>query len=160
MAKAARVGADLSVEEALEGWPRKARNCFNTLREAVRIEGSEWAGKISALGRQPVPILNLGERNICQVYPDGNGVVVRLIRGEDVLEAVRKSRKLSARVKRDFARPGKLNFLAELPVTGVEDARVASTILALKADCMNGRSSPGRSAGSVGRRSSAKRKSV
>jgi hypothetical protein len=139
MANAARVGTDLSLEEALEGWSRKALYCFESLREAVRIDGTEWAGIISPLGRQPVPILNLGAKNLCQVHPDGDRVVVKMIRGEDVMEAVRKDRTLSARVKRAFATPGKIKFLAELPVAGVADARAASSVLALKAACMDAR---------------------
>jgi len=160
MANVGKVGADLSLEEALEGWPRKARYCFDSLREAVRIDGSEWTGIISALGRQPVPILNLGDKNVCQVHPDGDRVVVTMVRGKDVMDAVRKDRKLPARVKRDFATPGKLNFLAELPVAGIADARAASTVLALKAACMNGGTRPLKPLKSAARKSAQKRKSV
>ncbi len=160
MANAAKLGTDLSLEEALEGWSTKARTCFESLKEAVRIDGSEWAGIVSALGRTPVPILNIGEKNICQVHPDGNRVVIKIVRGEDVLKAVNRNRKLPARVKRAFSAPGKINFLAEGPVTGAADARAASSILAIKAACMDVRIPTSRVNKRPGRKSTAKRKSV
>ncbi len=160
MANLGKVGTDLSLEEALEGWSRKARYCFESLREAVQIDGCEWTGTISPLGRQPVPILNLGAKNLCQVHPDGDRVVVRMIRGKDVMEAVRKDRKLPARVKRAFAAPGKINFLAELPVAGVADARAASSVLALKAACMDAHVRAFKTGKSGARKASPKRKTL
>jgi len=160
MASAEKVGTDLTLEEALDGWSKRARYCFESLREAVRITGTEWSGIISAFGRQPVPILNLGEKNICQVHPDGDRVVIQIIRGEDVLEAVKKDRKLPAHMKRAFAAPGKINFLAELPVTGVADARAVSSILTIKAACVGARRGPGKAYKRSAGNSTARRKSV
>ena len=160
MASAAKLGTGLSLEEALDGWSTKARYCFESLKEAVRIDGSEWAGIVSALGRTPVPILNIGEKNICQVHPDGNRVVIKIVRGDDVLKAVNKDRKLSARAKRAFSAQGKINFLAEVPVSGVAEARAASSILAIKAACMDVRIPAPKTRKGPGRKSTARRKSV
>ena len=160
MANAAKLGKDLSLEEALEGWSTKARYCFESLKESVRIDGSEWSGIVSAIGRTPVPILNIGEKNICQVHPDGNRVVIKIVRGEDVLKAVNKNRKLSARVKRAFSAPGKINFLAEVPVTGMADARAASSILAIKAACMDVRIPVLKTSKGPSRKSISRRRSV
>jgi hypothetical protein len=156
MANAEKVGTDLTLEEALDGWSNRARCCFESLREAVRIAGSEWTGIISAFGRQPVPILNFGEKNICQVHPDGDRVVIQIIRGEDVLEAVKKDRRLPAHMKRAFEAPGKINFLAELPVTGVADARAVSSILTIKAECLGATKNPGKAYKRSVRKSSAR----
>jgi hypothetical protein len=127
---------DLPLEEVLGAWPEGARRCFHSLRAAVRIRGAKWAGIVSPLGRRPVPSLHLGAKSLCQVHPDGDRVIVQLIRGEALLKAVRRDQKLSAEVKRAFERPGKIRFLAELPVEGTADARAASAVLALKAACL------------------------
>ena len=160
MANAEKVGTDLTLEEALDGWSNRARYCFESLKEAVRISGTEWSGIVSAFGRQPVPILNYGEKNICQVHPDGDRVVIQIIRGEDVLEAVKKDRKLPAHMKRAFSAPGKINFLAELPVTGVADARAVSSILTIKAECLGAPTRPGKAYKRSTRKSASRRKSV
>ncbi|MDP3938483.1 MAG: hypothetical protein Q8R92_10140 [Deltaproteobacteria bacterium] len=160
MATEEKVGTDLTLDEALDGWSNRARYCFESLKEAVRISGAEWTGIISAFGRQPVPILNFGDKNVCQVYPDGDRVVIQIIRGEDVLEAVKKDRKLPAHMKRAFSAPGKLNFLAELPVTGVADARAVSSILTIKAACLGARTTTGKAFKRPARKSAAHRKSL
>jgi hypothetical protein len=127
---------DLSLEEVLKGWSKGARRCFDSLHAAVRIEGTQWSGIVSPLGRRPVPSLHVGRKSLCQVHPDGDRVIVQLIRGEALREAVRRDRKLSTAVKRAFERPGKIRFLAELPVEGAVDAREASAVLALKVACL------------------------
>ena len=160
MANAVKVGTDLSLDEALDGWSKKARYCFESLKEAIRIEGSEWTGIVSAFGRTPVPILNIGEKNLCQVHPDGDRVVVKIIRGEDVLKAVNKDRNLPVRAKRAFSAPGKINFLAEVPVKGVADARAASSILAIKAACLEPSTRPAKAYKRTGRKSGIGRKNA
>jgi len=136
MEEGARATREISLDEVMEGWSLKARRCFESLRAVTRVDGTRWAGMISPLGRTPVAILQLGARTVCQVYAPGDHVIVRLIRGEALMSALRRDRTLPPAVKRIVATPGKIKFLAEIPVKGEDEARVASTVIAIKAACL------------------------
>ena len=78
----------------------------------------------------------MGNRTVCQVHASDDHVVVRLIRGETLMSALRRDKTLAPAVKRMVATPGKIKFLAELPVNGEADARAASCVIAHKASCL------------------------
>ena len=136
MDEAAKALKEVSLDDVMEYWSLKARRCFDSLRGATRVAGTQWAGMISPLGRTPVAILQMGNRTVCQVHALGDHVLVRLIRGEALMSALRRDKTLPPAVKRIVATPGKIKFLAEIPVTGEEGARVASTVIAIKAACL------------------------
>jgi len=136
MDEAARVLKEITLDDVMEGWSLKARRCFASLCGATRVEGAKWGGMISPLGRTPVAILQVGARTVCQVHALRDHVIVRMIRGESLMSAVRRDKTLPPAVKRMVATPGKIKILAEIPVTDEEGARVASTVIALKAACL------------------------
>ena len=133
---AAKAAKELTLDEVMTGWSLKAQRCFESLRAATRIGGTRWSGFVSPFGREPVAMLQLGTRAVCQVHARGNQVVVRMIRGESFMSALRRDKSILPAVKRTLAMPGKIKIMAELPVATDEDARVASTILAIKAACL------------------------
>ena len=136
MEEAAKALKEVSLDDVMEYWSLKARRCFDSLRGATRVHGTQWAGMISPLGRTPVAILQMGTRTICQVHAVQGHLVVRMIRGEALMSALRRDKTLPPAVKRMVATPGKIKVLAEIPVTGEEDARVASSVIAHKAACL------------------------
>jgi hypothetical protein len=136
MENAARAAKELTLDEVMTGWSLKAQRCFESLRAATRIGGTRWSGYISPFGREPVAMLQLGHRPVCQVHARDNQVVVRMIRGETFMGALRRDKSIPPAVKRTLAMPGKIKIMAELPVAHDEDARMASTILAIKAACL------------------------
>jgi len=136
MEEAAKALKEVSLDDVMEYWSLKARRCFDSLRGATRVHGTQWAGMISPLGRTPVAILQMGTRTVCQVHAHGDHVIVRMIRGESLMSALRRDKTLPPAVKRMVATPGKIKVLAEIPVTGEEDARVASSVIAHKAACL------------------------
>ncbi len=136
MDEAARAQREITLDDVMEGWSLKAQRCFASLRGATRVEGAKWAGMISPLGRTPVAILQMGTRTVCQVHALRDHVIVRMIRGDSLMSALRRDKTLAPAVRRMVATPGKLKVLAEIPVTGEEDARVASSVIAHKAACL------------------------
>ena len=136
MDEVARAQREITLDDVMEGWSLKAQRCFASLRGATRVEGAKWAGMISPLGRTPVAILQMGTRTVCQVHALRDHVIVRMIRGESLMSALRRDKTLAPAVKRMVATPGKIKVLAEIPVTGEEDARVASSVIAHKAACL------------------------